>query len=155
MPYLSFSCFSLHSTSTLDSLHLSRQILDVRGRKKKHLHILDSPVDQYKSFFFRVGNYRETRNWEDFQDFFKSEVKGTLISQQLWEKRTSACFLHLQIGSIQQQIFRRSGCSLSSSTCSHAVQSNMRIFTFKLTNVNQQNNKNYLFNHPLMPQGHK
>lgn len=30
-----------------------------RGEKKIHLHILDSPVDQYKSFFFRGGNYRE------------------------------------------------------------------------------------------------
>lgn len=83
MPYLSFSCFSLHSTSTMDSLHLSRQILEVRGRKKKRLHILDSPVDQYKSFFSESAIIeRETLNWKYFQDFFKSEAKRTLINQK-------------------------------------------------------------------------
>lgn len=30
----------------------------------EHSHLLDSPVDQYKSLFFRVGNYRK-RHWTE------------------------------------------------------------------------------------------
>lgn len=52
MPYLSFSSFSLHSTSALDSLHLSRQILDVRGRKKKTLAHIGLPSGSVQIFFF-------------------------------------------------------------------------------------------------------
>lgn len=59
MPYLSFSCFSLHSTFTLDSLHLSRQILEVRGREKiDPLAHIGLPSGSVQIIFFRVGNYR-------------------------------------------------------------------------------------------------
>lgn len=54
--YLSFSCFSLGYTSTLDSLHLSRQILNVKGRKrngkKKKLYTSRTPVWFSTNHFF-------------------------------------------------------------------------------------------------------
>lgn len=49
------------------------------GEKKKHLHILDSPVDQYKSFFFRVGNYKERHGTEKTSRAFSS-----LKRRELW-----------------------------------------------------------------------